>query len=145
MKLTEKEKDEVKRGVAESIMAGTAGLTECGIPEGLRLDANAVWVDEESVRIEWAVNHPSVTVHDLRCVSENTNMFTEDERELFEDKAYFVQSIGWLFAQTREGLTSCELVDMDTVLMKFACGYEQLVNIHLDSYTSIIKDLVKQL
>lgn len=61
-----------------------------------------------------------------------------------EDKALFVENLGWLLSQTREQVVKCEYIPKnELVKVIFEDGYEKLVNINLDSYLAIIKDVVR--
>ena len=61
-----------------------------------------------------------------------------------EDKALFVENLGWLLSQTREQIVKCEYIPKyELVKVIFEDGCEKLVNINLDSYLSIIKDVVR--
>lgn len=59
------------------------------------------------------------------------------------DRKQFVVNLGVLMAQTREGITGCYLDDQELVHVKFVGGYEELVNVRLDSYMAIIRDVAK--
>lgn len=70
-------------------------------------------------------------------------MFIEKSSERSLSKAEFVYNLGVLLSQTREGVDGCTLLDDDTVLVQYTTGYELEVNIHMDSWMSIIIDVVK--
>ncbi len=61
-----------------------------------------------------------------------------------EDKALFVENVGWLLSQTREGVKKCEYIPLnETVLITFDNDYVKQVNINLNSYLAIVSDIVK--
>lgn len=76
--------------------------------------------------------------------NETGSMFMSDGDAL-KDRKLFVRNLGELLSQTREGISSCELDDNETVSIRFRCGAVREVNVHLDSYTAIIKDVVKKI
>lgn len=61
----------------------------------------------------------------------------------FNNKALFVDNLGWLLSQTREQVVSCTLLDRDTVAILFEGGHVVHVNIYADSFIAIIKDVIK--
>ena len=76
--------------------------------------------------------------------NETDAMFMSDADAL-EDRKQFVRNLGELLSQTREGVRSCELVDNEIVSIYFQCGAVRKVNVHLDSYVAIIKDVTKNI
>lgn len=67
-----------------------------------------------------------------------------------EDKALFVHNLGWLLGQTREGITGCRLItsedsDDEAVEVTYKTGYQMIVNITMDSYVAIIRDVCKNI
>lgn len=64
------------------------------------------------------------------------------KEDAIEDKARFVENLGWLLSQTRTGVTSCRLINDDIVCVNYGEG-EQYINIAMDSYTAIIIDVAK--
>lgn len=69
------------------------------------------------------------------------------EPDALEDRRLFVRNLGWLLSQTREGVVSCELVsekpDEEYVAITFKGEYQRLVNVHMDSYAAIVRDVAK--
>ncbi len=65
------------------------------------------------------------------------------------DKCLFIKNLGWLLSQTREGVKGCRLIhnstDDELVEITYNHGEKELVNISLDSYVAIIKDVTKRL
>lgn len=64
------------------------------------------------------------------------------------DKSVFVSNLGWLLSQTMEGVVSCEYAEdedagLEQVLVHFSDGYVMRVNVRLDSYAAVIRDVVK--
>lgn len=67
--------------------------------------------------------------------------------DAFEDRQLFVENLGVLLSQTREGIVGCSLSrdEIVTVLFEGEAGIEQKVNVNYDSYLAIIRDVVKNL
>ena len=59
------------------------------------------------------------------------------------DRKNFVNNLGELLSQTREGVVSCQLNDNEEVIILYNNGVTRLVNVNLDSYMAIIKDVTK--
>lgn len=66
---------------------------------------------------------------------------TEDAA--WEDRKNFVHNLGVLLAQTREQIIGAFLDENDRVHILYRHDYEEIVNVRMDSYTAIIKDVVK--
>ena len=78
-----------------------------------------------------------------RMASESAMMFADDKTSI-EDRKLFVHNLGELLSQTREGIISCSLSDDgNTVTVTSRNGATLNVNVHMDSYFAIIKDVVK--
>ena len=63
-----------------------------------------------------------------------------------EDKKLFVENLGWLLSQTRNDIERCEYVtdnEDEIVNIVYSNGYKKQVNINLDSYIAIVKDVAK--
>lgn len=58
-------------------------------------------------------------------------------------KREFIQSLESTLKLTREGITSLELEDEETLLIHFKNNYTKKVNIACNSALAIIKDVVK--
>lgn len=68
------------------------------------------------------------------------------EPDAIEDRRLFVRNLGWLLSQTREGIIGCELEnerDGEHVAITFKDGYQRRVNVHMDSYAAIVRDVTK--
>ena len=59
------------------------------------------------------------------------------------DRKLFVHNLGELLSQTREDVISCELDDNEMVTITFISGGTRRVNVDMDSYTAIIRDVAK--
>lgn len=63
-----------------------------------------------------------------------------------EDKMLFVKNLGWLFSQTRDSVSGCEyLPDRDVVQITYRDGYTQYVNVAMDSYAAIVRDVARMI
>ena len=76
--------------------------------------------------------------------NETAVMFMANEKAL-EDRKLFVHNLGELLSQTREGVISCELDDNEIVTITFIGGGTRRVNVDMDSYTAIIRDVAKMI
>ena len=72
-------------------------------------------------------------------------VLANENKNTIEDRKLFVHNLGLLLSQTRNNIASCELDDYDIVTILYARGCEKQVNVACDSYTAIIKDVVKNL
>ena len=59
------------------------------------------------------------------------------------DRKLFVQQLGILLSQTREGVESATLDDEDVVTVRYKNGHEIFVNVNMDSYAAIVRDVMK--
>ncbi len=80
----------------------------------------------------------------LKPASEGSIVFA-DKQATLADRKQFVENLGWLLTQTREGVETAYLDDKDTVHVVFCKGRELLVNVQWDSYMAIIRDVAKAL
>lgn len=71
--------------------------------------------------------------------------FSLSDAETFEERKLFVENLGWLLSQTREGIENCYLDDQDVVHVVYRGGAEMSVNVRCDSYTAIIRDVCRRL
>lgn len=81
-------------------------------------------------------------------IDENRTMFTEDEAVIYADRRDFVENVGILAAQTREGVDHIEYIkedDMEIAKIVFKKGRERYVNINHDSFSAIVRDIFKQI
>ena len=73
----------------------------------------------------------------------------DENKTYLADKCLFIKNLGWLLSQTREGVKGCRLIhnatDDELVEITYNHGGKRLVNISLDSYVAIIKDVTKHL
>ena len=62
------------------------------------------------------------------------------------DKRLFIDNLGILLSQTRANIQRCEYVpEREIVKVVYRNGYEKEININMDSYLAIIKDVVRNL
>lgn len=81
---------------------------------------------------------------ELKCASDNGAMFAAP-KESMDDRKQFVENLGWLMAQTREGITGAYLDDKEIVHVVQRRGREILVNVEANSYMAIIRDVANAL
>lgn len=78
--------------------------------------------------------------------NESMAMFM-DEQDAIHDREQFVENLGWLLSQTRDGVVSCELIDAEKptehVVVTYRNGYKKKICTHMDSYAAIIRDVAK--
>ena len=79
---------------------------------------------------------------ELVRASESAMMFAPDDVAL-ADRKQFVRNLGWLLSQTRDQLISCELDDDDIVTITYSGGGTRRVNVRMDSYAAIVRDVAK--
>lgn len=63
----------------------------------------------------------------------------------YADRALFVENLGILLSQTREGIQQAYLDNDDVVHVVYHSGFEKHINVAMDSYMAIIRDVVKRL
>jgi hypothetical protein len=81
----------------------------------------------------------------LERANEGAMMFASEEEDR-ADRKLFVQNLGWLLSQTRDGVTGCYLGlhgDDDIVTVCYRGGYTREVNVKADSYAAIIRDVAR--
>lgn len=81
-------------------------------------------------------------------IDENRTMFTEDEAVIYADRRDFVENVGILAAQTREGVDHIEYIKEDHIELAkivFKKGPERYVNINHDSFSAIVRDIFKHI
>lgn len=61
------------------------------------------------------------------------------------DRMQFVVNLGMLLSQTREGIQGAYLDDEEIVHVVYKNGHEELINVNMDSYLAIIRDVTKGL
>lgn len=74
---------------------------------------------------------------------EGAMMFANSDQEL-NDRKLFVHNLGELLSQTRDGVVSCELDDNEIVTITYHGGGTRQVNIFMDSYGSIVRDVANR-
>lgn len=71
-----------------------------------------------------------------------------NEEGAIRDRKQFVENLGWLLSQTRDGVVSCELIDAEMptehVRVNYRGGGKRLICTHMDSYAAIIRDVAKR-
>ena len=77
-----------------------------------------------------------------RRANETAAMYAS-RAEALADRKLFVQQLGMLLAQTREGVESATLDDEDIVTVRYKHGHEIYVNVNMDSYAAIVRDVMK--
>ena len=76
--------------------------------------------------------------------NENAAMFY-DEAEALKDRKRFVWNLGVLLSQTREGIIGAELDDKDIVTVTYKNGACDIINVAMDSYLAIARDVISRL
>lgn len=74
-----------------------------------------------------------------------TAAFGMSDDAQFADRANFVRNLGFLLAQTRDGIDGCELDERDIVTIHFKHGETIRVNVECDSYIAIIRDVARSI
>ena len=80
----------------------------------------------------------------MKLADENGVMFADDEESL-ADRKLFVHNFGIMLSQTREQIVSAGLDDNEIVTVRFGNGYEKYVNVNMDSYSAIMRDILKNI
>ena len=76
--------------------------------------------------------------------NETCSMFVSDDLAL-KDRKRFVHNLGELLSQTREGIVGAELDDDEIVTVTYKGGHTVQINVNMDSYLAIIRDVTKNL
>ena len=76
--------------------------------------------------------------------NETGSMFVSDDLAL-KDRKRFVHNLGELLSQTREGIVGAELDDDEIVTVTYKGGHTVHINVNMDSYLAIIRDVTKYL
>lgn len=63
--------------------------------------------------------------------------------DALKDRKLFVHNLGEILSQTREGILGASLDDEEFVTVLYKRGDPIRVNVNMDSYFAIIKDVVK--
>lgn len=79
--------------------------------------------------------------------NETAAAFMSDE-DAIRDREQFVENLGWLLSQTRDGVVSCELIDAEKptehVLVTYRGGGTRRICVYMDSYAAIVRDVAKR-
>lgn len=75
---------------------------------------------------------------------ETQAMFMSDEKAL-TDRKQFVYNLGELLSQTRERIVGAELDDNEIVTVTYTNGHTVTINVNMDSYLAIVRDVTKNL
>lgn len=65
--------------------------------------------------------------------------------EALADRKLFVHNLGLLIRQTRESVIQIELGDDEIVTITYRGGTTHTVNVPMDSYTAIVRDVAKNI
>ena len=65
------------------------------------------------------------------------------DEDALKDRKLFVHNFGEVLKQTRNGIISVELDDNEIVTITYKGGGTHTVNVHMDSYAAIIRDVAK--
>lgn len=76
--------------------------------------------------------------------NETLAMFMDDADAL-NDRKLFVHNLGEVMKQTRSGIISVELGDDEIVTITYKGGATRQVNVNMDSYSAIIRDVSKHM
>lgn len=83
----------------------------------------------------------------MERANETLAFFMNHEDEIL-DRKQFVENLGWLLSQTRDGVVSCELIDAEKptehVLVTYRGGGTRRIGTHMDSYAAIVRDVAKR-
>jgi hypothetical protein len=66
-----------------------------------------------------------------------------DRKKAFEDRQLFVHNLGELLSQTRERIIGASLSKEELVTITYDGGYTQKINVNMDSYMAIIRDVAR--
>lgn len=78
----------------------------------------------------------------MNVANENRQMFETPESQK-ADLEVFVSNCGNLLSQTREGIVSVQLLDMNTCVIHFKGGATKPVNISCCSYLATLQEIIK--
>lgn len=67
---------------------------------------------------------------------------------MIRDREQFVRNLGDLLSQTRDGVVSCELINVgrpdEHVLVTYKGSYTKRIGTYMDSYAAIIRDVANR-
>lgn len=75
--------------------------------------------------------------------ADEVNAFFMDDDAAWKDRCRFVHNLGVFATQHRGQVVSMELQEGDAVIIRYKGGHEQQVNVKLDSYSAIVRDVYK--
>lgn len=81
-------------------------------------------------------------------IDENSTMFSNDNAVIYADRRDFVENVGILASQTREGVDHIEYIkedDIELAKIVYRKGFEKYVNINHDSFSAIVRDIFKHI
>lgn len=81
---------------------------------------------------------------EIVLANETKAMFVSDDLAL-KDRKQFVHNLGELLSQTREGIVGAELNDDEIVTVTYKGGHTVHINVNMDSYLAIVRDVTKYL
>lgn len=81
---------------------------------------------------------------DSVMANETQAMFVSDDLAL-KDRKQFVHNLGELLSQTRERIVGAELDDDEIVTVTYTNGHTVTINVNMDSYLAIVRDVTKNL
>lgn len=82
--------------------------------------------------------HPMLLANESRAAYMRPELAQNDRKQ-------FVYNLGILLSQTREGIIGAYLDDQELVHVRYKGGHEELINVNMDSYLAIIRDVTKGL
>lgn len=83
-------------------------------------------------------------MEELMTRASEISAFYASREDALKDRGLFVKNLGWLLSQTRDGVVGCEYdAKNDVVIIQYIGGQRRIVNIALDSYGAIIRDVAK--
>ena len=83
-------------------------------------------------------------VHMMTMANERRAAYMTNS-EAYQDRRQFVENLGILLKQTREGIIDAYLDDSEHVHVVYTNAYEEIINVNMDSYLAIIRDVTKGL
>lgn len=88
-------------------------------------------------------------VEERKLANEAKAAFYAREEMQWQDRRQFVDNLGWLLRQTREGIAGMKLIregkDNETAIIWYNDGSREDVNVSCNSYAAIIKDVMKHI
>ena len=85
----------------------------------------------------------------VMALADENNPATFTDPDLHDyDKALFVRNLGALLAQTRKNVSGCSYSynrekRQETVTIHYTNGYERDVNVYMDSYLALVRDVAR--